>query len=321
MTKKKTQEEFDNDLRNIHNGNIISLEPYVMNKVPILFRCKLGHEWRAMPSSVVSSHKTGCPDCAKIHAHVSQAFTTDHFKQRVKELSGDEYEVIGEYYNCHTPILMKHLICDHEWSPEPLSFTSKGYRCPKCAGNAKKTTEEFKIEVSKLGNSEYIVKGEYINSVTPILVHHNICNHSFMVRPTDFISGGGSCLYCNGSSAEKIIDGILIKYNIKYIFQYKIPECKNKQSLPFDFAIFNRDGDLLFIIEYQGEQHYRPIIFNGISLEDAIINFDKTTKNDQIKRLYCAINNIRLVEIPYWDLPYLESIIPELLFVFKAVNK
>jgi len=50
-------------------------------------------------------------------------------------------------------------------------------------------------------------------------------------------------------------------------------------------------------IEYQGEQHYRPVsIFGG---EDS---FKSQIKRDKIKKKYCKSNNIELLIIPYWKI-------------------
>ena len=50
------------------------------------------------------------------------------------------------------------------------------------------------------------------------------------------------------------------------------------------------------LIEYQGEQHYKPVEFFGgrekLKLQQI---------NDDIKRTYCRVNNIPLIEIPYWE--------------------
>jgi hypothetical protein len=56
----------------------------------------------------------------------------------------------------------------------------------------------------------------------------------------------------------------LDKNNINYNEQYRFDECKNKNTLPFDFAIIKSNTYIL--LEAQGIQHYEPIEhFGGIS--------------------------------------------------------
>ena len=50
----------------------------------------------------------------------------------------EEYKCLGDYKNSRTKIPMKHVSCGYVWDIAPNSFKSKGTRCPKCHGNAKK---------------------------------------------------------------------------------------------------------------------------------------------------------------------------------------
>lgn len=69
-----------------------------------------------------------------------------------------------------------------------------------------------------------------------------------------------------------------------------------KNPLRFDFAVFDDAGDLDFLIEYQGIQHYQPRDkFGGIA------GFREQQYNDMLKREYCKKHNITLVVIPYTD--------------------
>lgn len=64
----------------------------------------------------------------------------------------------------------------------------------------------------------------------------------------------------------------------------------------FDFAIFDEDGNLDFLIEYQGKQHYEPVAkFGGAR------GLYQQQYNDKQKRRFCAMNDIKLVEIPHWE--------------------
>lgn len=64
----------------------------------------------------------------------------------------------------------------------------------------------------------------------------------------------------------------------------------------FDFAILDEDGNLDFLIEYQGKQHYEPVAkFGGAR------GLYQQQYNDKQKRRFCAMNDIKLVEIPYTE--------------------
>ena len=66
--------------------------------------------------------------------------------------------------------------------------------------------------------------------------------------------------------------------------------------LLFDFAIFDKNNNLLCLIEYQGDIHFKST--GGWNTQESLI---ERQKRDLIKRQYCKKNNIRLIEILYTD--------------------
>lgn len=71
--------------------------------------------------------------------------------------------------------------------------------------------------------------------------------------------------------------------------------------------------DLQIAIEYDGEQHFKPIDFAGKGEEWAKNEFEKIKKRDEIKNEYCKINEIKLLRIPYWECNNIEKIIIDFL--------
>nr|DAU99610.1 MAG TPA: hypothetical protein [Bacteriophage sp.] len=49
---------------------------------------------------------------------------------------------------------------------------------------------------------------------------------------------------------------ILLKFNIPFKREYKFQDCRDKLPLPFDFALFNDENELIGLIENNGSQHY-----------------------------------------------------------------
>ena len=118
-----------------------------------------------------------------------------------------------------------------------------------------------------------------------------------------------SCGCASQSSGEIKIIQLLEKANIEFQSQYRIKAFN--LSSPFDFAIF-KNGNLLGLIEYDGEQHFESIEFFGgeekLKLQQ---------ERDERKNLWCKENNIRLIRIPYTEydnltIGYLLSFFPEL---------
>ena len=100
-----------------------------------------------------------------------------------------------------------------------------------------------------------------------------------------------SCGCIKKSKGESKIKDVLDANNVLYQREYSFPDLKDKQCLRFDFAIFDNNHNLIKLIEFQGEQHYNNVR-----------NFTNPSVHDQQKREYCKINDIPLLEIPYWDI-------------------
>lgn len=71
---------------------------------------------------------------------------------------------------------------------------------------------------------------------------------------------------------------------------------KYKHTLPFDFAVYNNNNELLLLIEYDGQQHFKPVPFYG---GDSFLK--ETQIRDRIKTEYCNNNNIKLLRFNYLD--------------------
>lgn len=100
------------------------------------------------------------------------------------------------------------------------------------------------------------------------------------------------------SRGEILIHEILENAGFNFEEEYIIPglNSSNGRPLRFDFAIFDDDGKIDFIIEYQGRQHYEPSTkFGGKK------GLYQQQFNDNKKRRFCALHNIKLIEIPYYE--------------------
>ena len=87
-------------------------------------------------------------------------------------------------------------------------------------------------------------------------------------------------------------------HGVTYEQQKTFDDCYYKSKLPFDFYIKEKEC----CIEVQGEQHFRPVKFGGMSLKKAKKNFEKQKKRDKIKKDFCNRNNIKLIELSYEEI-------------------
>jgi hypothetical protein len=98
-----------------------------------------------------------------------------------------------------------------------------------------------------------------------------------------------SCGYVK-SVGEMRINTLLSQANINYTTQYAV--FIDKAYYRFDCAILDNDNNLIRLIEFDGEQHYK---------ESNYYDYQTIHRNDLRKNQYCKDNNIPLVRIPHWE--------------------
>ena len=100
------------------------------------------------------------------------------------------------------------------------------------------------------------------------------------------------------SRGEIKIEEILREAGVPFKMEYSFPDLTspNGRPLRFDFVVFDDDGYIDYIIEYQGKQHYEASAKFGGSR-----GLYQQQFNDNKKRRFCALHDFRLIEIPYTD--------------------
>jgi len=237
----------------------------------------------------------------------------ENWVKRVEDAFGDEYTVLGIYKTVAKPVRIRHNKCGYKWNVYPGNLLSGKSKCPRCSGKVKPTTEEFRQQVKELTNGEYDVLGEYIERYTTIKMKHLLCGHEWDALPNNFIHYGRRCPRCNSSKGEESIATWVEKNKIIYEVQYKFKDCAHVLPLLFDFALFNNQKELIHIIEYDGQHHFKPVDFASRGKEWAKEQFEQLKHRDQIKNQYCKDNNIPLLRIPYWDFDKIEEILNDRL--------
>jgi len=100
------------------------------------------------------------------------------------------------------------------------------------------------------------------------------------------------------SRAEIKIQEILEEAGFNFQMEYSFEglNSPNGKPLRFDFVVFDDDGKIDFLIEYQGKQHYEATPkFGGKK------GLYQQQFNDNKKRRFCALHGLRLIEIPYLE--------------------
>ncbi len=257
------------------------------NKASI--RCNdCGYEWEAIPRSVKNS-KHGCPKCK-----VSQSKINTSLKNFLDKYNSSLYELV-EFKNC-MEVTVKCKKCGFLRTTNANNIYRFG--CPKCGQERthkaqKLTKEKFIYKSNIIHNNKYnYLKVDYINYDTPVIITCPI-HGDFKQTPNHHLRGQG-CPKCKQTSGEQIIRQILENININFKCEYYINNPYSNHNFRVDFYI--NINNQSYIIEYNGEQHYKPIKHFG-----GEIKYYEQVKRDNDLRLYCETNNIKLLEIKYSD--------------------
>lgn len=219
-TKKKTQEQFEQEVYNKVGNEYTVLGEYKNNRTKIKIRHEACEEtYMARPDHFLSDGRR-CPHCNTNVSYEVLVNGKSHkqFENEIKEEGNGEYEVLGEYENMETKIKLKHNKCGYTWQVQPKSFIYSGTRCPQCSRG--KSHEQFIKEVEKITDGEYSVLDEYTAYNEEIRFKHNECGYTFKTTPHNFKHRTNKCPNCYNidgmKSHDKFVKEVKEKGNKEY---------------------------------------------------------------------------------------------------------
>ena len=143
----------------------------------------------------------------------------------------------------------------------------------------------------------------YINNSQSLEIRCGKCGEVFKTTFGHYQNNDRRCLCKAQSRGEAEIKRIFDKYGLIENIDY---ECQKKykglvgvggRQLSYDFYINNT------LIEYQGSYH------DGTARKQTDEGFEVQKEHDKRKRNYAKDNNIKLLEIWYWDFNNIENIL------------
>lgn len=283
---------------------ILVSKKYINCKEKLEFVCKIhkdkGIQYKTLDGII--NDEQYCRYCGIEKRGEKYRISDDIIQKRCDEL---DLIYIGRYVSNQATWVRfkckKHLekdVQNIEWSH--LKTCAIG--CAYCTGRYK-TTEDFKKEMNEINPNIEII-GEYINSENPVDCKCKICGNEWSPIGRSLKNGQG-CPACISSKGEIRVKQLLDKINVEYVTQKTFDDCIYKDKLRFDFYLPNYN----LIIEYDGEQHFKPVDFANNGLKWATELFKCNQLKDKIKNDYCKNNNIKLIRIPFWDFNNIETIL------------
>lgn len=300
MTKKKTDSEFKAQVEQIAKGEYSFLDAYKDARTKITCcHNKCGNVWEISPDNFLRGKR--CPECQNESRILNRRNSLKRVEEIIRQKSGEEFEYISGYVNSKSKVKLKHLRCGRT-IVKPFSAFYDGITCScektnrdivdfKSNGDRIQCKADFQRYIDKYVTGEYVIIGKYVKSTKPILLKHVECGNLTEISPHNF-KNGVRCDKCKSYKGELKIRDLLLKKGVFFEEQVRFSDCRLKKPLVFDFFLPIHN----VLIEFDGEQHIRPIERWGG--EKA---FQLQRKRDEIKNNYCKNNGITLVRIGYYE--------------------
>jgi hypothetical protein len=294
---------------------ILLSNKYEGNNKQLLFQCtnvnckeKFYNTWNDI------QQKQNCPYCTGRRVGISNCLATvkpDLAKEWCYSKNGTltPYEVTkmsntSVYWEC------AH---NHIWKAQ-ISNRSKGRNCPYCnnrlASNINNVTKnEILAKEWDYSKNTRHPKQYTLNSHQKVWWKCSKCGCEWMATIKNRNSNQSGCPRCHQSKGEDKILEWLLKNNISYIPQKEFKDLigLGKGNLSYDFYLPKYN----LLIEYQGEFH------DGSAGKYSRTNIKKQQEHDRRKKQYTKDNNIKLLEIWYWDYDNIEKILEKIIYGYR----
>ena len=276
---------------------------YVNSRTKVIITCPKHGDFEQIPSSHIRGN--GCYSCGK----ENQRLTTEVFVCRANVIHNSKYNY--NKVDCNGSSGKVIIGCKtHGEFEQRVDAHLRGQGCFRCEMDSRILNNNTFIDkaISIHGN-KYDYSGViYKHSKSKVII---TCKEhgKFKQVPYSHISGSG-CPKCKQSKGEKEIQKILINKNIEFKTQHRFVDCRGKRHpLPFDFVVFSENDNIMFLLEYDGEQHFDVMRYDGDNKKRLI----ELQYRDNIKTKYCEDNDIPLLRIPYTKFHQIEKIIIEFM--------
>jgi Zn finger protein HypA/HybF involved in hydrogenase expression len=279
---------------NIHNYSKVE---YINSKTKVEIICKEHGSFFMKPNNHLQGQK--CKKCSG-----KNIFTTYDFIKIANKIHKYDYSKV-DYINSETKV---EIICKEHGSffMKPKEHIHQKQGCPKCGKESMSNIHRKELsilidEFNKVHKNYYDYSMvNYKNNNTKVEI---ICKkHGIFKQTSKSHLRGDRCPKCSISKGELRIANFLSERNINFNIQQTFLKCLsgNNNKLKFDFYL----PEMNICIEYDGEQHFKPIdYFGGVEM------FEKQIERDIIKNNYCLENNIKLIRIPFDKYNHIGSIL------------
>jgi very-short-patch-repair endonuclease len=241
----------------------------------------------------------GCRSCghAKRFGTGDLAYNLSWFIERAGAVHGDRYDYSGTEYR-GTQEKLRIRCPKHGLFEQRADGHLAGHGCPSCAadrgaGFRSTTQEDFLTRARQVHGDDHFdySQVEYEAMITKVTI---ICavHGAFQQKPHHHVNGHG-CPKCREPRGEIQVRKVLTALGLPYVRQWKHPGLRRQLPLAFDFAV----PHLKTAIEFDGEQHRRPIRFGSMTEEHAANQFKTVQERDAAKNRWADEHGWTLIRL------------------------
>lgn len=294
--------------------NLTLLTKYVNGRTDIKVKCDIcGHIWLTNPTSLLT-RKLGCQVCANRRSGLNGRKSQQQFWNDLK-IVNPNVVVLEKYEGNKVPIKVKCTVCGYTWKARPNDLLTSRGRCSKCGDakhaysrlifckkyqkiRAKNRDESYQHYIQSAFAYYFYLKHPHARLLTLFKGQHQQvkvkcleCGNTRWVDAVGLLIAPAciSCERTNISIGEQKIIDLLSQAHIHYQYPYIPANLVDKYPLHYDFRVKGK-----YLIEFQGEQHYRPVDRYG-----GVKQFNIQQEHDQMKRQWAKDNGFILIEIKF----------------------
>lgn len=300
------------------NPNIKLLDPYKNLTTSMNCVC-IKHNQPTKKTMQEILKGQGCFECGKEKLSEMNFNTIEDVQDRISKLNPHikiiNYNGMTNLADCYCE---KH---NEDFTKSPPILINCVSGCSKCYVENLRATQglgidEFKKRLSKKHPCVKVI-GEYVNNSTPIELYCTEHDYFYSLSPADILKRYNCCDKSRKTYKEEQMCQLLEKWGFNIQRGKIFLDCRDKNPLPFDAYMV----DYNICVEYDGEQHSRPIRYGTQKMEDAIDKYNYTVRHDEIKNKYCKDNNISLIRVPFWEYENMDYYLFDELVKLKIIQE
>lgn len=217
----------------------------------------------------------------------------ERYKNKIKLKFNDEWEILSEYKDKSTKVLVKHNKCNsqpYEIYPGDLLRKKPDSICKYCASRhgLERFKEMVKNNPRKDGSEYEVISDTYISLHSKVKMKHLVCNNVYEVEPILFLGNktrrylnGRRCPYCAGHKMTgntimkkieetdpeyRVISNLSEKFLVTDKFQVKHLKCNSIFTTSYTNFIYN--GSRCTHCNIHGKSNSEEELYNYIKSID-----------------------------------------------------